>query len=209
MAIQIHYDSITKAAEDFGYSRQYFDKLIQRGDLVVQDIPGEQQRKRVWHQHVAEALAKTGSLRPHSCVCFDAGRLQGIEAGHQESSPQLAQVQQGLATALEELAQVKAQLVEVEETLAEAAQSRRRPTRTSSSQRCLCPSMSGGGGCMRKSTAGSIAITTLRGHGITAGKRPGSSPCRQRGGDGSGLATQAYTPSSRHPVQPVGLPEQG
>ena len=122
MAIQLYYDSISQASEDFGVSRQWLSKLIDRGDLVSYPIPNEQQRRRVWHQHVAEALAKNGGLRPHSCVCYDFAHLQGIEAGRQESAPQLAQVQQELATALEELAQVKAQLVEVEETLAEAAQ---------------------------------------------------------------------------------------
>ena len=94
----IHYDSLSKAAEDFGCSRQWLSKLIERGDLVAHDIPGEQQRKRVWHQHVAEALAKNGGLRPHSCVCYDFAHLQGIEEGRQESTTAL----------LEELAQVKA-----------------------------------------------------------------------------------------------------
>lgn len=122
MAIQIYYDSLSKAAEDFGCSRQWLSKLIERGDLVSYPIPNEQQRRRVWHQHVSAALSKHGGLRAHSCVCYDVAHLQGIEEGRQESAPQLAQVQQELAEAREELAKVKAQLVEVEQSLTEAAQ---------------------------------------------------------------------------------------
>ena len=122
MAIRLYYDSISQAAEDFGCSRQWLGKLIERGDLVSYPIPNEQQRRRVWHQHVAEALANNGGLRPHSCVCYDTAHLQGIEEGRQESAPQLAQVQQELAEAREELAQVKAQLVEVETALSEASE---------------------------------------------------------------------------------------
>ena len=127
MAIQIYYDSISQAAEAFGCSRQWLSKLIASGQLIAYDIPGQPQAKRVWHQHVAEALAKNGGLRPHSCVCFDFALQQGIEEGRQESAPQLAQVQQELAEAREEFAKVQAQLVEVEGALTEAAQIRPDP----------------------------------------------------------------------------------
>ena len=122
MAIQLYYDSISQAAEAFGVSRQWLGKLIDKGDLVAYDIPGQPQAKRVWHQDVAEALAKNGSLRAHSCVCFDSGHLQGIEAGRLESAPQLAEARQELAKALEELAEVRQELSEVDEELTEAAQ---------------------------------------------------------------------------------------
>ena len=126
-AIQLYYDSLSQAAAAFGCSRQWLSKLIEKGDLIAYDIPGQPQAKRVWHQHVAEALAKNGGLRPHSCVCYDTAHLLGIEEGRQESDPQLAQVQRELAEAREELAKVKAQLVEVEQALTEAAQVRPDP----------------------------------------------------------------------------------
>ena len=123
MTIQIYYDSLTQAATAFGCSRQWLSKLIAQGLLVSYEVEGQPQARRVFHQDVAEALARTESgLRPHNCVCYTVAHLQGIEEGRRESAPQLAEARQELAKALEELAQVRQELSEVDEELTEAAQ---------------------------------------------------------------------------------------
>ena len=97
MTIQIYYDSLTQAATAFGCSRQWLSKLIAQGLLVSYEVEGQPQARRVFHQDVAEALARTESgLRPHNCVCYTVAHLQGIEEGRQESAPQLAKVQAGV-----------------------------------------------------------------------------------------------------------------
>ena len=110
MTIQIYYDSLTQAATAFGCSRQWLSKLIAQGLLVSYEVEGQPQARRVFHQDVAEALARIESgLRPHNCVCYTVAHLQGIEEGRKESAPQLAKVQRELSEALEEFAKVKAE----------------------------------------------------------------------------------------------------
>ena len=93
----IHYDSLEQAAQAFGCSHQWLSRLVSQGRLPASDIE-HRQAKRVFHQHIAAALAQTGRLGDHAdCICYATGRQQGREAGRQET-----------AALLEELAQVKA-----------------------------------------------------------------------------------------------------